>query len=36
MREASEKIKLLLKTFFSFNFRDPACSCKGTLNEARM
>jgi 5'-methylthioadenosine phosphorylase len=36
MRAASEKIKLLLKTFFSFNFRDPVCSCKGTLNDARM
>jgi 5'-methylthioinosine phosphorylase len=36
MQSATEKIKLLLKTFFSIDFGDPVCSCKGTLRQARM
>jgi 5'-methylthioadenosine phosphorylase len=36
MQAASEEIKLLLKTLISTDFRDPVCSCRGTLSEARM
>jgi 5'-methylthioadenosine phosphorylase len=36
MESATGKIKLLLKTLFSLEFRDPVCSCKETLRDARM
>jgi 5'-methylthioadenosine phosphorylase len=36
MQAATERIKLLLKAFLSLDFREPACSCKGILRQARM
>jgi 5'-methylthioinosine phosphorylase len=36
MRAATEKIKLLLTTFFSLDFHEPVCACKETLREAKM